>query len=499
MWENGIIKWSVCASEAQVNVHQNDLDSPLGQVTFQLRIKTARFYIMPQDLHAPSRRMKSTLSRRSFLGGAASAGAAIALSTARTTGAEKSTTTAAAKPAAAKATPTAWPVSDATEEKALLDVLHSGKWGRTAIPNGKVKEWEGIFAERMKAKYCIATSSGTTALLSALGALNVGPGDEVVLPPYTFVATFNVITANFALPVFADVDAASFQLDPAKAAAAITPATKVLMPVHIGGSPADLDAMGKLAQERKVTLLEDACQAPGADWKGSPVGTVGIGGCFSFQASKNLTSGEGGAVVTNDEAFAHQVFNFHTPGAPRPVPSWGRAANYRLTEFQASLLLAQYARFNRQQDTRHANALHLTAQLRQIPGITPAKLLGDGSRSGWHLYMMRYDKDRFSGLSREKFLKALAASGIPASSGYTALNQTAHVKALAANPHYQRIYGKERMKQWLELSACPVNDKLVQEAVWLGQTKLLDTRSEMERIAQTIADIQKRSGDLAKA
>lgn len=444
--------------------------------------------------------MKSALSRRSFLGGAATAGAALALSTARAVGAEKAAAPATStKPATTKVNPTAWPVSDATEEKALLDVLHSGKWGRTAIPNGKVKEWEGVFAERMKAKYCVATSSGTTALLSALGALNVGPGDEVVLPPYTFVATFNVITANFALPVFADIDAASFQIDPAKAAAAITPATKVLMPVHIGGSPADLDAMNKLAKERKLTLLEDACQAPGADWKGSPVGTVGIGGCFSFQASKNLTSGEGGAVVTNDEAFANQVYNFHTPGAPKPVPSWGRAANYRLTEFQASLLLAQYARFNKQQDTRNANANHLTAQLKQIPGIAPAKLLGEGSRSGWHLYMMRYDKQRFSGLSREKFLKALSAAGVPASSGYASLTLTPHVKALAANPHYQRIYGKDRMAQWLEQSACPVNAKLVEEAVWLGQTKLLDSRSEMDRIAQTIADIQKRSGDLAKA
>jgi perosamine synthetase len=438
--------------------------------------------------------MKSPLTRRHFLGTAAAATAGLCLDP-RAARAAEIKSALPAVPAAA----TEWPVWDQSEETALLNVLRSGKWGRTAAPNGRVKEFEGVFAERMRAKYCVATSSGTTALLSALGALNLGPGDEVVLPPYTFVASFNVITASFALPVFADIDAASFQIDPAKAAAAITPATKVLLPVHIGGSPCDLDAIAELARTRGVTLLEDACQAPGADWRGQPVGTKGLGGCFSFQASKNLTAGEGGAVVTNDEAFANQVHNFHTPGTPKPVPSWGRAANYRLTEFQAALLLAQYARFNRQQDLRNANAQHLTALLEKIPGIAPAKVLGENSRSGWHLYMLRYDKEKFAGLSRAKFLQELTREGVPASSGYASLNHSAHVKALAANPHYQRIYGKDAMARWLERARCPVNDKLVEEAVWFSQTRLLAPRSEMERIAEKIAGIQKRAGELARS
>ena len=444
--------------------------------------------------------MKTPVSRRKFLAGTATAGLSVGLS--KLSSADKA---AAPSPApvpviSRKSTaPRDWPLVDAQDEKALLDVLHSGRWGRTGAGPTRVKEFETVFAERMKAKYCVATSSGTTALLSSLGALNVGPGDEVVIPPYTFVATFNVITASFALPVFADVDAESFQLDPTKAAAAITPATKVLMPVHIGGAPCDLDAMAAIAKQRGVSLLEDACQAPGADWQGQPVGTKGIGGCFSFQASKNLTSGEGGAVVTNDEAFADQVYNFHTPGAPKPVPSLGRAANYRLTEFQAALLLSQYTRFNQQQDVRHANAQHLTSMLRTIPGIAPARINGAGSRSGWHLYMMRYDARQFAGLSRAKFLQALVNAGIPAQSGYTALNQSAHVKALATNPHYQRIYGRDAMNRWAERNHCPVNDKLVEEAVWLGQTKLLGPRTEMDRIAETIASIQKRAGELARS
>lgn len=432
--------------------------------------------------------MKPSVSRRTFLG-AATAGAALSLGV--------KTAAAADQPKArAAAGAMEWPKWDSREEQALLDVLRSGKWGRN---NGtRVAEFERVFAARMKAKYCVATASGTTALLSAIGALNVGPGDEVVLPPYTFVATFNVITANFALPVFADVDAASFQIDPARMESAITPATRLLLPVHIGGSTCELDAIAEVARRRGVALLEDACQAPGAEWRGQPVGTKGIGGCFSFQASKNLTSGEGGAVITNDEAFANQVHNFHTPGAPKGGRSWGRASNYRLTEFQAALLLAQYSRFNAQQDHRNANAEHLTAMLQKIPGIAPARLASGNNRSAWHLYMFRYDVKAFSGLSRARFLQELGKAGFAASSGYASLNLSTHVKALADNPHYQRIYGRDTMARWVERNQCPVNDRLIEEAVWFPQTRLLDSRSTMEQIAATIAGIQKRSGDLAR-
>ena len=219
--------------------------------------------------------MRPPLSRRQFIGSAATAGIALGLPAG--TAAEKKS----ALPAPATKPALDWPITDARDEQALLDVLHSGKWGRTGDGGARVKEFEALFAKRMGAKYCVATSSGTTALLSSLGALNVGPGDEVILPPYTFVATFNAITSHYALPVFADVDAASFQIDPAKIAAAITPATRLLLPVHIGGSTCELDAIADIARAHKVTLLEDACQALTAEWRGQPIGTRGIGGCFT--------------------------------------------------------------------------------------------------------------------------------------------------------------------------------------------------------------------------
>jgi len=433
------------------------------------------------------------VSRRTFL--SKTAGASLALGLAGRTHAATPASTASAAPI----TPAApvWPLVNAADETALIEVLRSGRWGRTT--GGKrVAAFEATFARRMKARHCIATSSGTTALLTALGALNIGPGDEVILPAYTFVATFNSITASFALPVFADTEAATFQVDPKSVAAALSPATRLILPVHIGGSPADLDALSALARSRSLPLIEDACQAPLAEWRGHPVGTQSLGGCFSFQASKNLTAGEGGAILTNDDAFADLCYNYHTPGGGRPAPSSGRGANYRLTEFQAALLVSQMARLESQAQTRDANAAHLSALLRQIPGMTPAALTPGSTRSAWHLYMFRYDAKAFSGLPRAKFIQALAKQGVAVSSGYTRLNTSAHVLALADNPHYQRIYGKTALKAWIERNACPVNDVLVEEALWLPQTKLLTDRSEMERIATVIADVQKRSGDLAR-
>ncbi|MDO8542637.1 MAG: DegT/DnrJ/EryC1/StrS family aminotransferase [Opitutaceae bacterium] len=437
-----------------------------------------------------------TLSRRTFIGGAVTASTGLSLGLSPVAGAER----AAAAPAttAKKARSVAeWPMWDNREEKALLDVLRSGKWGRG---NGtRVKEFELAYAEKMRAKHCVATASGTSALLTTLGALGVGPGDEVIMPPYTFVATFNVITLNYALPVFVDTDPVTFQIDASKIAAAITPATKLLLPVHIGGYPANLDAIEAVAKARKLPFVEDGCQAWLAEFKGQPIGSRGIGGCFSFQASKNLTSGEGGAVLTNDDNFAELCYNFHTPtGTKGTALNTGRASNYRMTEFQAALLMAQMTRIDAQFKTRDENAAYLTSMLQKVPGIAPARFSPGATRSAYHLYMMRYDPKQFAGLPRAKFLQELSKEGVAASGGYSPLNSSAHAKGLAANPHYQKIYGKQAMARWLERNQCPVNDRLCAEAIWFSQYVLLRPRSEMEKIVAAFTKIQRRSGELAR-
>ena len=393
-----------------------------------------------------------------------------------------------------------WPQWDAAEEQALTGVLRSGKWFRGS---GKaVDSFEKSYAQLMGARHALATANGTSALFASINALGVSPGDEVIVPPYTFVATVNVVMLNYALPVFADTDLETFMMDPRKIPAAITDRTSLIVPVHMAGSAADLDAILAAAAPRKIPVLEDACQAHLGEWRGRKVGTVGAAGCFSFQASKNLNSGEGGAIVTNDDGVMERAFAFHGNGRPlKPgdgdvFPFGG--ANLRLTEFQGALLSAQMTRLEAQARTRDENARYLTSLLEKIPGIQPARLTPGCTRSAWHLYMLRYDRAAFAGASRGAFLKALAAEGVPASSGYTPLNKQPFIQATLASKGYRRLFPEKTLKEWAERNACPVNDRLCTEAVWFTQNTLLGTRSDMEQIAEAIAKVQRLAGELKK-
>lgn len=450
--------------------------------------------------------MKHNVTRREFVKTAsvASAGAMLALPHVGA-GAE-----ATAKPAKLGGKPVCgggfpgWPAQDQTEEKAILEVLHSGKWFRG---NGaETARFEGAYAQLTGAKHCLATASGTAALTTVLGALDIGPGDEVIIPPYTFVATYNVVVLNYALPVFVDSDLETFQIDATKIEAAINRQTKVILPVHIGGSPADLDRILEIGTKHKLPVVEDACQAHLGEWRGKKVGTLGQAGCFSFQASKNLNSGEGGAVLTSDSQFMETCYNFHNQGRARQVSGYNftyagtRGSNLRLTEFQGSLLLAQMTRLEEQSRLRSENATYLTRLLQEIPGIKPARLYPGATRSVYHLYMFRYEPSGFAGMSRGKFMEALSAEGVPCSSGYGAMNKDNYVSALARNKHFLKIYGEKKMSDWLESNRhCPENEKLCAQAVWFTQNMLLADRSKMDQIAEAIRRIQKHAPELARA
>jgi dTDP-4-amino-4,6-dideoxygalactose transaminase len=329
--------------------------------------------------------------------------------------------------------------------------------------------------------------------------LDVGPGDEVIVPPYTFVATVNVVLLQHALPVFVDTDIDTFQIDARKIDAAITPNTRAILPVHLGGSPADMDTILAVAAKRRVAVVEDACQAHLAEWKGHKVGSLGRAGCFSFQASKNLNSGEGGAIVTNDASLIDRAISFHNNGrGTGSLSGYVRnGCNYRITEFQASLLSTQLTRVAAQAAVREKNARYLTKQLQQIPGISPASMYPGVTRNAYHLYMFRYDGAHFSGLPREKFLKALRAEGIPSSDGYTPLNREAFLENTLQSRAYQRIYSKAELQAYRDRNHCPVNDKLCGEAVWFFQTMLLGDTNDMDDIARAIRKIQKHAPRLA--
>ncbi len=397
-----------------------------------------------------------------------------------------------------KAAFSSWPRWDQTEETALKAVLHSGRWNRGA----HVEKFESAYARLLGVPHVLATANGTSALFTSMNALGVEPGDEVIVPPYTFVATVNVVLLNYALPVFADTDIDSFQIDPARVASQITDRTSAILPVHMAGGAADLDAILKIAKERGVPVIEDACQAHMGEWRGRKLGTWGAAGCFSFQASKNLNSGEGGAVATSDKPLYDRCHSFHNNGRAPRTASYDfeylrSGANLRLTDFQGAMLNAQMTRLDAQSRTRHENAMYLTKLLEQIPGIRPVRNYPGCTRSAWHLFMFRYDKQQFAGADRALFLKALAAEGIKASSGYTPLNKQPFLKNMIASKPYRRLFPEKTLAEWEERTHCPANDRLCEEAVWFTQTMLLGPRSDMDEIAAAIAKIQRSAPVLA--
>ena len=449
----------------------------------------------------------SNQSRREFLGSALAGAASLALVTNNVVFAKSNSTEKLAalggKPVRATPFP-GWPIVATNDEKAWADVLRKGEWCRLSDPQmGYVGQFEKAWAEMTGAKRCLATASGTTALITSLNALDIGPGDEVIVPPYTFVATINAVFLQHALPIYVDTDRKTFQIDAEKIEAAITPQTRCILPVHLGGNPVNLDKILSIASKHGLRVVEDACQAHLAEWRGKKVGTHGDLGCFSFQASKNLNCGEGGAILGNDEVLMQHCEIFHNNGhgmTEAYTKDTVNGSNHRLTEFQGALLGAQITRVQAQAEARTQNADYLTKMLREIPGVHPAEKYEGTTRSAYHLYMFRYDRGRFAGLDRSKFVHALNAEGVPCSSGYTPLNREPFMKATLGSRAFKRIYSERERKEYEERNQCPENDKLCnEEAVWFDQTMLLGSRDDMEQIAEAVRKIQAQAENLVRA
>jgi len=291
-------------------------------------------------------------------------------------------------------------------------------------------------------------------------------------------------------------------MDADKIEAAITPQTRCILPVHLGGSPANMDKILEVGRNHNLPVLEDACQAHLAEWRGHKVGTLGDLGCFSFQASKNLNSGEGGAILSNNQEVRQRCESFHNNGHLMSAVWYQYAingCNHRMTEFQGVLLLEQAKRLEAQSRTRTENATYLTKLLREIPGITPARMYEGCTRNAYHLYMARYDDSQFARVPRSRFLEALEAEGIPCARGYTPLNKEPFMKATLGSRAFRRIYSEKELKEYEERNQCPENDRLCDEAVWFYQTMLLGTRQDMDQIAEAIRKIQRHAGELARS
>ena len=392
-----------------------------------------------------------------------------------------------------------WPMWDpATDEEQVIKVLRSGVWSRANV----VTEFEKKWAEMIGSKRCLAVVNGTNALIAALAQSGIGGGDEVLVPPYTFIATTISILQVGAMPVFVDTDPETFQIDPSKIEAKITPRTKAILPVHILGLPADMVRIMEIAEKHNLIVIEDACQAWLAEINHKKVGTFGNAGCFSFQNSKNIPIGEAGAIVSDDDEFMDRCFSYHNYGNPygTMVGEVGSGTvmagtKLRLTEYQAAIGLAQIKRLEEQTSKRNENASYLSSQIKKTPGILPYKLYKNVTRAAFHLYPFRYKKEEFNGLTRSQFLKALSTEGIPASGGYTPLNKMPYLKNVMQTKNFKLMYPPEMLdyNKYMEQNQCPANDQLCEEAIWFSQSMLLAEKSDMDDIATAIERIHRNA------
>jgi dTDP-4-amino-4,6-dideoxygalactose transaminase len=389
-----------------------------------------------------------------------------------------------------------WPVYDEMEELALHEVLHSGRWGR--IDGERVAEFEEAFAAYQDARFGVACCSGTAALRLALLAAGIEEGDEVIVPPYTFVATASAVVEANAVPVFADIEPDTFNIDPEAIERAITPRTRAIIPVHFAGQAADMAHIGEIAGRRGLTVVEDAAHGHGATWRGRKLGSLGEMGCFSFQSSKNLTAGEGGMVLTSSADTERRVRALHTCGR-HPEHPWYEhhliGGNYRMTEFQGALLLAQLARLEEQTRKRDENGLYLNARLAEIPGIRPLTRGHGETRHSYHLYIFRYDATAFDGVPRDRFLEALRAEGIPCSGGYaTGL----YAQPLFANRAFGPFGGARRggAQARYDPTGFPACERACAEACWLFQQMLLGARKDMDDIVHAVEKIYEHRKEL---
>jgi dTDP-4-amino-4,6-dideoxygalactose transaminase len=384
-----------------------------------------------------------------------------------------------------------WPLRSEREwsqriEPALRAVYMSGVEG---LPEPQCKAFARRLAEYCGARYGRMLVHGTDAIAAALSAtLDLdawGDGGEVILPDYTFIASASATLDRRCTLAFVDIDPHTFTIDPVAIEQAIRPGrTRAIMPVHLGGHPADMDAINDIATRHGLVVLEDCAQAHGAEYKGRRVGSIGHAGAFSFQSSKNLTAGEGGAVTTNDPEVDARVAAFmdvgrHPTGERWEYPRLGW--NYRPSEYLAALLSVRLDDLEAQTQHRARMAAYLSGQLEGIPGLTPPRTAEWCTRHAYHLYSMLIDPRHFGGQPRRRIVEAVCAEGVPCLEGYTT--------PLSEQPALRHL--REKYPQTIRVLPSPNVADVSARSVWLVQQMLLAEEPDMDDVARAFRKVQK--------
>ena len=379
----------------------------------------------------------------------------------------------------------AWPQATDIDRAMLKDTLLSGDYS-----SGKLREQFGTtFAADCGVAHCFAVANGTVSLELLLRGFGIGRGDEVILPPYTFIATLSSIVFAGATPVLADIDDSNYLISPASVEEKITDKTRAIVAVAVGGCPPDLDALEEIAKRHNVKLIVDAAQGVGAEWKGKSICAYGDAASISCQNSKNLTSGEGGIITTNDDELAKKL-ELMLAGGKEDGKYVSVAQDHRITELQASVLLSQYSKLSREVVLRDKNAAYLAGRLKNLGFVEHLAYDDRITTHAYHLFLMRFKKEVLAekGITRDQFIKALVAEGVPICSGYAPLYTFPCVTSLDT----------ERMiDAKIDVTPMPVcNRASYEEGSWMGQSVLLSDRATLDAIVDAIIKVWEHADEL---
>lgn len=365
-----------------------------------------------------------------------------------------------------------WPVAGDRERELVMSVLESTQWGGF---HEIVPRFEQQFAEYQHCRYGVSTFNGTVSLEMMLAVAGIGAGDEVIVPAISFVSTAMAVSRAGATPVFVDIEPYTFNADPERIAAAITPKTRAILAVHFGGPLCDIEKIASLADQHGLLLFEDAAHSHGSEWRGKRAGSFGLAASFSFQNGKVMTSGEGGIVTTNDTEFHQRCWSFANQGR-QPGASFFHhftlSTNFRITALQAALLVAQLERLDQDITRRERNEAFIRRELQDVPGLTFQQSPAAVNRSSHYLLLGRIDRERF-GATRDEFHRRMVERGIPCTPFYP--------HPLYGNPMYANGYCR--------VEPCPVAEACIGDAFWFPHRVLMSEQATIEGVVDAIRSL----------
>ncbi|HEY0701387.1 MAG TPA: DegT/DnrJ/EryC1/StrS family aminotransferase [Candidatus Acidoferrales bacterium] len=384
-------------------------------------------------------------------------------------------------------------MSTSEEAAALQDVLTSKKWGGQPFPGKHASIVAKKFAELHTAKYAQCVNTGTVAIQAALIAIGIQPGDEVIVPAYTWEGTVGPVLLVNAIPVFVDVDPDTYCLDAKLIEQAITPKTKAILPVHLGMRFADMDEILRIAQKHNLKVIEDCAHAHGGMWRGKGAGSMGDLGTFSFQSSKLITSGEGGAVITNNLEYMEIVQSYINAGRASVTDQYHHRIvgfNYRLGEFQAAVLGPQIDRLPQHAAIREKTMTHFEARLQGIKGIGLLKPEPRITRLAPYGYVFKYFMKEVKDIPRSAFVAALQLEGIPCDGLFYEPVYKSSLFPVQSKDFPALSWGREKPLDLRNMYSCPESDRAAyHEAVWFPHQHFLGSTADVDAIADAIEKV----------